>query len=143
MASLTFETQTLPLTPGSLVVRRCILLIGVAGVLGPIMSRSMLIVIAVLRSHFEAVGDSERLCHRAVFMIKGVLGSNSFSIAEGEDSIVIVLLRGVKLQRSDVAVHANGNRSKTVYKGSWDKSDCESEVKRMWRTSSLDVENLC
>jgi hypothetical protein len=87
-----------------LVVRRCILLMGVAGVLGPIMSRSMLIVMAVRRSHFEDVGVRERLWDTAVFKSKGVLGSSSLSKADGEDSIVVLLRRGVEAKMAkDVA----------------------------------------
>jgi hypothetical protein len=62
--------------------------------LGPVISRSKLTVMAVRRSHFEAVGDNDRLCHSAVFIKKGVFGSNSFSKADGEESMIAVVLRG-------------------------------------------------
>ena len=58
------------------------------GELGPIISRSILIVISVLRSHFDDVGARPRVCQRAVFSMKGVLGRRSFRRAEGEESIV-------------------------------------------------------
>jgi hypothetical protein len=42
----------------------------------------------------EDVSESERLCHSAVFIRKGVLGSSSFTSAEGEPSMLAIWLRG-------------------------------------------------
>jgi hypothetical protein len=58
------------------------------------MSLRRLTVISVLRSHFEDVGDIERECHSAVFNSIGVFGSRSFSMADGEESMLAVLVRG-------------------------------------------------
>jgi hypothetical protein len=80
--------QTLPLTPGSRVVRRCSFEMGVGSELGPIMSRRMLMVRAVRRSHFELVDERESECQRAVLRMKGALGTRSLRRAEGEDSMV-------------------------------------------------------
>jgi hypothetical protein len=76
----------------------CTLVIADGGELGPIISRKILTVIAVRRSHFEAVGDNERLCHSAVFIKNGVLGSSSFTKAEGDESMMAMSLRGADLR---------------------------------------------
>jgi hypothetical protein len=60
---------------------------GVGVELGPSMSRSMLTVISVRRSHFEDVGDMDIECHSAVFNKNGVLGRRNLIRAEGEESM--------------------------------------------------------
>ena len=90
-SSFTLLTQILPLTPGSLQVNRCSFPMGVGVEFGPSMSRRMLMVTSVLRSHFELVGDMERECHSAVLSSRGVFGSSSFTSAEGEASILAVV----------------------------------------------------
>jgi hypothetical protein len=97
-SNLTLLAHTLPLTPGSLVVMFCALVIADEGEFGPIISRSIFTVIEVRRSHFEAVGDKERPCHNAVFIKNGVLGSSNFTSAEGDESIVARSLRGADLR---------------------------------------------
>ena len=73
--------------PGSFVVKRWVLPREDGVELGPIMSRSMLIVISVRKSHFEDVADCPMVCQSAVLSMNGTLGTKSFSIAEGVASI--------------------------------------------------------
>lgn len=47
----------------------------------------MLTVTSVLRSHFDEVGESQRVCHRAVFATKGTLGNKTRNKADGDVSM--------------------------------------------------------
>ncbi len=47
----------------------------------------MLTVISVLRSHLVEVGESQRVCHRAVFATKGSLGTKARNKADGDVSM--------------------------------------------------------
>lgn len=80
---VTLLTHILPLTPGSRIVSSCCFDIVDGGEL-PNISRTMLTIKAVRRSHFEAVGDSESRWNKAVFRIKGVFKTRNFRTANGE-----------------------------------------------------------
>lgn len=84
----------------------------------------MLTVIVVLKSHFEAVGESDRPCHSAVFNMKGVLGSSSFSIADGEDSMAVLLRRGARAVFSRVC----GRKKQCKKKGTKDVNESSVQI---------------
>lgn len=51
---------------------------------------------SVRKSRFEEVSEKFKVCASAVLNINGVLGSNSFSMAEGDDSIVALSCAGCR-----------------------------------------------
>lgn len=75
---------------------------------------------SVRRSHFEDVSEKCKVCARAVLKINGALGSNSFSIAEGDDSIVATVVKTDERMKS-VPEHAMMIKCLVLVKGRFKK----------------------
>ena len=81
---LTLEIQILPFIPGSFKLQACCFEIGVGD--GEFMKeRINLTMSSVLRSTLVEVGESHKVCAKAVVKIKGTLGSNARNMEEGLD----------------------------------------------------------
>ena len=66
---------------------------------------------SVRRSHFEDVSEIPMLCDSAVLSMNGVFGNKSFSIADGEDSIVSsVVCRSCQTQCLNLEKRGEGNK---------------------------------